>query len=117
MSVEENKKTHEKFINEVWMARNPDVVDEVISDRFSSDWGKGAMTIEHMKAMCANHDKNARRVVRTEYHERVGEGDLLAVWKTQHFSDGSSEEGLTLWKFENGKIVTYKWFTPPKKAD
>ena len=58
-----------------------------------------------------------RKIVQTDIHEKIGEGDSLAVWKTQHFEDGSSEEWLTSWKFENGRIARYKAFPITENQD
>lgn len=117
MSVEKNKKTHQRWLDEIWMdgKRNLDAIDEVIGESLTGNWGKDEpSTIDQFKAnfkkLYADRDKKNTRIVKTDIHERIGEGDILAVWKTQHYSNGSSDEGLTLWQFENGKIVSFKWF-------
>jgi hypothetical protein len=113
MSVEENKKIHQRFIDDVWMGKNLDSIDEVIGGTLTDDWGKAKpATLDELKEWLGSRKSN---IVRTDIHERFGEGDSLAVWKTQYFDDGRSEEWLTLWKFENGKITSFKAFPGAKK--
>ena len=118
MSVEKSKKVHQRFIDEVWMGRNFNVYDEVFNESVHANWGRGmSVTKDVLREVWGQQDESHGKIVRTDIHEKIGEGDLLAVWKTQVFSDGYSEEGLTLWQFKNGKISAFKWFPLPAKSD
>ena len=115
MSVEENKKIHLKLHEGIWMGRNLELVDEVLGEDYVPDMGRGesqtnAQMKEMLKSAWAKMDNNNRKIVRTEYHGKIGEGDLLAVWQTNYFSDDSSSEEINLFRFENGKIATFKSF-------
>ena len=118
MSVEENKKVHQRNHEEVWMKRNLDAVGECFSEDFVGDMGRGDhyspdQLKEALEGMWSDQDKNNTKVVRVEHHAKIGEGDLLAVWQTNYRSDGSSQEMVTLLKFKKGKIVSSKWFPAP----
>jgi hypothetical protein len=56
-------------------------------------------TIADLKESLSNR---GRKIVETDFHVIIGEGDTLAAWKTQRFDDGESQERVTLWKFRNG---------------
>lgn len=120
MSIEENKKVHQKVHEEIWINRKIDLVDEVIGKDFKGDMGKGeSRTAEQMKEMLkgawASMDEKNHKIVSTDYHAKIGEGDHLAVWQTNHFSDGSSTEEVNLFVFKDGKNIGMKTFKLPSK--
>lgn len=120
MSVEENKEAHRKVHEEIWIKRNIDLVDEVFGDEFRGDMGRGdKLSAEQSKAMLKKHwasmDENNRKITGTDYHAKIGEGDHLADWQTNHFSDGSSTEEVNLFVFKDGKNIGMKSFKLPEK--
>lgn len=118
MTTDEMKDLHLKLHEGIWINRNLDLLDEVMGETFRGNMGRGEpQSKEQMKEMLKQSWENRvnenKRPVRTEYHGKIAEGDLLAVWQTNYYSDGTSSEEVNLFKFENGKIATSKRFGPP----
>ena len=115
MSIEEMKEVHLKLHEGIWMNRNLELLDDVFGETFRFNMGRGepmgkAQMTEMLKGSWDKMDESNHKIVRTEYHGKAAEGDLLAVWQTNFFKDDTSSEEINLFKFENGKVATFKSF-------
>lgn len=118
MSVEENKKAYEKANKELWMNWNLDALQDFFQFPIAMDMGKSeTYTLEQVKerlqSMRQKQQQEGSKLVKVEHHAMIGEGDLLAVWQTNFYADGSSQEMMTLHKYVDGKVAARKWFPAP----
>lgn len=113
MSVEENKKLLKRQTQELWIEKNARKVDEFYSD--DSTWNVATDKTEAKKLLEQYFADTSRpHVISVDYHEMIGEGNVVAARQTNHLSDGSSVEGVTVAEFKNGKITKNYWYTAPQ---
>lgn len=111
MSVAENIALLKRQTEEFWIARDLDKMDEFFDEALNSNVFKSRA--EAKKLLEKIFADQSTRVVKVDYHEIVGEGDIVFARQTNHQSNGVTVEGVTLAEFKNGKIIRNSWYTTP----
>ena len=112
MSVEENKRNHQTLHEELWMKGNVDIIDDLMVPEITFIGMKGHDEIKRrFREYYANPDNP--RVERVEHHVKIGEGDFLAIWQTNHLTNGTTVEGVTFQRYDKGKLAESHWFPRP----
>ena len=62
---------------------------------------------EELKKRLIEHHANpdTLKLEKVVFDEMVGEGDKLAVWQTNHMSNGEARVVVTFHEFRNGKLL------------
>jgi len=110
MSVEENKKLLKRQTQELWIEKNIEKLDAFFSDDATWNVANDKAAVKKLLEQYFA-DTSRPHVVSVDYHEMIGEGNLVAARQTNHVSDGSTVEGVTVAEFKNGKITKTYWYT------
>ena len=111
MAVEENKKTHRRIHEEIWMNHNLDNLEDLVCEdlKFGETMVSGYENIrEGFKRHFESPESNP--AVAVEHHLILGEDDYLMIWQTNTRKDGSKIEGVTVAKYRDGKLAENRWF-------
>jgi SnoaL-like domain len=76
MSVEENKATFRRYVEEVWIAENLDFVDEIFADKYLSHQPDGSVlerTPEDVKKFVREY-RSAFSEIEDTIEDMIGEG-------------------------------------------
>jgi steroid delta-isomerase-like uncharacterized protein len=120
MSVEENKATFRRYVEEVWIAENLDFVDEIFANKYLSHQPDGSVlqrTPEDVKKFVREY-RSALSEIENTIEAMIGEGDkVLNRWSLEATHTGEfrgipatgkriSVRGMVFFRFsEEGKVV------------
>ena len=111
MSVEKNKELLRRQTEELWIKKDASKVDEFFAEEFILGSGK-SMSSSELKKWLEDlfADGSRPNTVKTDYHDMVGEGDVVMARQTNHMSDGTAVDGVTVAHFKDGKLTANYWF-------
>lgn len=119
MPVEENKAAFRRYVEEVWIEENQDIVDEIFAPKYLSHQADGSVLErgpEDVKKFVGEY-RSAFSDIEDVIEDMIGEGDRVVTrWRLEATHTGEFRgipatgrrirvTGIGIFRFEDGKVV------------